>query len=230
VRALGLVELEAAGERFQHAFGDAAEVAALVLGVVVDADAGEHRGLLATQAGNPPRVAENRPQPRRGQRGGRPPRRARQQRRELYAGFFEELTPEQMERQLATSLLGPMNVTRAVLPVMREQRSGHVVTISSSAGFAGFEYGTAYAASKFGVDGWMESLAPEIEPFGIHATVVNPGFFRSPVKTLRQPGTAGLNKVAFRLNRLAPGRYEATVIATAGASTARATAGFNIVR
>src|SRR3954463_15664381 len=69
----------------------------------------------------------------------------------FYAGFFEELTPEQMDRQLATSLIGPMNVTRAVLPVMRKQRSGHVVTISSSAGFAGFEYGTAYAASKFGV-------------------------------------------------------------------------------
>jgi NAD(P)-dependent dehydrogenase (short-subunit alcohol dehydrogenase family) len=76
------------------------------------------------------------------------------------AGYFEELTPEQMERQITVSLLGPMNITRAVLPVMRKQRSGHVVTISSSAGFAGFEYGSAYAASKFGVDGWMESLAP----------------------------------------------------------------------
>jgi NAD(P)-dependent dehydrogenase (short-subunit alcohol dehydrogenase family) len=101
----------------------------------------------------------------------------------FYAGYFEELTPEQMARQLATSLIGPMNVTRAVLPVMRKQRSGHVVTISSSAGFAGFEFGTAYAASKFGVDGWMESLAPEIEPFGIHTTVVNPGFFRTELLT-----------------------------------------------
>ena len=101
----------------------------------------------------------------------------------FYAGYFEELTPEQMERQLATSLIGPMNVTRAVLPVMREQRSGHVVTISSTAGFAGFEYGTAYAASKFGVDGWMESLAAEVEPFGIHATIVNPGFFRTELLT-----------------------------------------------
>ena len=101
----------------------------------------------------------------------------------FYAGFFEELTPEQMDRQIATTLFGPMNVTRAVLPVMRKQRSGHVVTISSSAGFAGFEYGTAYAASKFGVDGWMESLALEIEPFGIHATVVNPGFFRTELLT-----------------------------------------------
>ena len=101
----------------------------------------------------------------------------------FYAGFFEELTPEQMDRQITTTLIGPMNVTRAVLPVMRKQRSGHVVTISSSAGFAGFEYGSAYAASKFAVDGWMESLAPEIEPFGIHATVVNPGFFRTELLT-----------------------------------------------
>ena len=101
----------------------------------------------------------------------------------FYAGYFEELTPQQMERQLATSLIGPMNVTRAVLPVMRNQRSGHVVTISSSAGFAGFEFGTAYAASKFGVDGWMASLAPEVEPFGIHTTIVNPGFFRTELLT-----------------------------------------------
>jgi NAD(P)-dependent dehydrogenase (short-subunit alcohol dehydrogenase family) len=97
----------------------------------------------------------------------------------FYAGFFEELTPEQMDRQLATTLVGPMNATRAVLPVMRAQRSGHVVTISSSAGLAGFEFCTAYCASKYGVEGFMEALAPEVEPFGIHTTIVNPGFFRT---------------------------------------------------
>ena len=100
-----------------------------------------------------------------------------------YAGFFEELTPEQIERQLTVNLFGPMNVTRAVLPVMRKERSGHVVTISSTAGFAGYEGGTAYATSKFAVDGWMESLAPEIAPFGIHSTIVNPGFFRTELLT-----------------------------------------------
>jgi NAD(P)-dependent dehydrogenase (short-subunit alcohol dehydrogenase family) len=99
------------------------------------------------------------------------------------AGFFEELAPEQIERQFAVSVMGPMNVTRAVLPVMRKQRSGHVVTISSLAGFAGAAYTGAYAASKFAIDGWMESLAAEIEPFGIHATVVNPGFFRTELLT-----------------------------------------------
>jgi NAD(P)-dependent dehydrogenase (short-subunit alcohol dehydrogenase family) len=101
----------------------------------------------------------------------------------FYAGYFEELTPEQMERQLAASLFGPMNVTRAVLPVMRKQRSGHVITISSTAGLVGFEFGTAYAASKFGVEGWMESLAAEVAPFGINTTIVNPGFFRTELLT-----------------------------------------------
>jgi NAD(P)-dependent dehydrogenase (short-subunit alcohol dehydrogenase family) len=99
------------------------------------------------------------------------------------AGFFEELSAEQMEQQLRTTLIGPMNVTRAVLPVMRRQRSGHIITISSSAGLVGFAFGTAYAASKFGLDGWMESLGPEVEPFGIHTTIVNPGFFRTELLT-----------------------------------------------
>ena len=102
----------------------------------------------------------------------------------FYAGYFEELTPEQVEQQLATSLLGPMNVTRAVLPVMRQQRAGHIISISSSAGIAaGFDFVTAYAASKFGLEGWMESLSAEIAPFGIHTTIVNPGFFRTELLT-----------------------------------------------
>ncbi len=86
-------------------------------------------------------------------------------------------------RQLATSLLGPMNVTRAVLPIMRKQRSGHIISISSGAGLVGFEFCSAYAASKFGLEGWMESLRPEVEPFGIHTTIVNPGFFRTKLLT-----------------------------------------------
>jgi NAD(P)-dependent dehydrogenase (short-subunit alcohol dehydrogenase family) len=101
----------------------------------------------------------------------------------FYAGYFEELTPEQMEQQLLTSLIGPMNVTRAVLPVMRKQHSGQIITISSTAGLAGFEFGTAYAASKFGVEGWMQSLQAEVEPFGIDTIVVNPGFFRTELLT-----------------------------------------------
>jgi NAD(P)-dependent dehydrogenase (short-subunit alcohol dehydrogenase family) len=101
----------------------------------------------------------------------------------FYAGYFEELTPEQIERQLATSLLGPMNITRAVLPIMRKQRSGRIVTISSAAGLTGFEFCSAYAASKFGLEGWMESLHAEVAPFGITTTIVNPGFFRTELLT-----------------------------------------------
>src|SRR5437879_6123232 len=97
----------------------------------------------------------------------------------FFAGYFEELTPEQIERQLATLLIGPMNVTRAVLPVMRKQRSGHIITISSTAGLVGFAFCSAYAAAKFGVEGWMESLQQEVAPFGIATTIVNPGFFRT---------------------------------------------------
>ena len=101
----------------------------------------------------------------------------------FYAGFFEELTPEQMNMQLQTSLYGPMNVTRAVLPVMRKQRAGLIVAISSTAGLRGFEFGTAYAASKFGLEGWMESLQMEVQPFGINTIIVNPGFFRTELLT-----------------------------------------------
>jgi NAD(P)-dependent dehydrogenase (short-subunit alcohol dehydrogenase family) len=101
-----------------------------------------------------------------------------------YLGFFEELTPQQIERQLATNLIGPMNVTRAVLPVMRKARSGHIISISSTAGFVGYEYCSAYATSKFGLEGWMESLSFEVAPFGIKTTIVEPGFFRT---TLLEP-------------------------------------------
>ena len=97
----------------------------------------------------------------------------------FFAGFFEELSPEQVRHQIDTLLFGPMNVTRAVLPLMRKQHSGLLLTISSTAGIAGGVFCTAYAAAKFGIEGWMESLAPEIAPFGIHTMLGEPGFFRT---------------------------------------------------
>jgi NAD(P)-dependent dehydrogenase (short-subunit alcohol dehydrogenase family) len=101
----------------------------------------------------------------------------------FYAGFFEEISPEDFRAQVETTLFGPMNVTRAVLPLMRAQRSGLVVAISSTAGIVGQEFCTAYAASKFGVEGWIESLAPEVAPFGIRTMLVEPGFFRTELLT-----------------------------------------------
>jgi NAD(P)-dependent dehydrogenase (short-subunit alcohol dehydrogenase family) len=99
------------------------------------------------------------------------------------AGFFEELTPEEFRAQIETTLFGPVNVARAALPIMRAQRSGLIVTISSTAGIEGGEFLTAYAASKFGVEGWMESLSPEVAPFGIRTMLVEPGFFRTELLT-----------------------------------------------
>ena len=101
----------------------------------------------------------------------------------FYAGFFEEITPEDFRAQVDTNLFGPLNVTRAVLPVMRAQRSGVVVTMSSTAGLIGGEFTSAYAASKFALEGWMESLAPEVAPFGVRTMVVEPGFFRTDLLT-----------------------------------------------
>jgi len=97
----------------------------------------------------------------------------------FYAGFLEELSPEQVRQQIETLLFGPMNVTRAVLPVMRQQHTGLLLTISSTAGIAGGLFCSAYAAAKFGIEGWMESLTPEIAPFGIRTMLVEPGFFRT---------------------------------------------------
>src|ERR1700719_2975394 len=97
----------------------------------------------------------------------------------FYAGFFEELSAEQVRNQIETLLFGPMNVSRAVLPVMRKQRAGLLLTISSTAGIAAQMFCTAYAAAKFGIEGWMESLTPEIAAFGIRTMLVEPGFFRT---------------------------------------------------
>lgn len=99
------------------------------------------------------------------------------------AGFFEELTQEQIGLQLQTSLIGPMIVTRAILPVLRKQRSGHIISISSTAGLTSFDFCSAYSASKFGLEGWMQALQVEVSSFGINTTIVNPGFFRTELLT-----------------------------------------------
>src|SRR4051812_21008250 len=99
------------------------------------------------------------------------------------AGFFEELTQEEIMQQLNTSLVGPMIVTRAVLPIMRKQRSGHIIAISSTAGLTSLEFCSAYSASKFGLEGFIQALQAEVWPFGINTTIVNPGFFRTELLT-----------------------------------------------
>ena len=97
----------------------------------------------------------------------------------FYAGYFEEISDAQFRAQMETNVFGPLNVTRAILPVMRKQRSGKIVTFSSTAGIIGQEFTAAYAASKFALEGWMESLRFDVAPYGISTTIVEPGFFRT---------------------------------------------------
>lgn len=98
-------------------------------------------------------------------------------------GFFEENTAETVNTQFATNVHGVFNVIWAVLPVMRAARKGHIFNISSIAGLRGGEFGSLYSASKFAVEGFSESLALEIAPFGLFVTIVEPGPFRTDFLT-----------------------------------------------
>lgn len=94
-------------------------------------------------------------------------------------GAVEEASAAEVERLFATNVFGLLAVTRAVLPHMRRQRSGHVINISSVGGYAAYPGWGVYGATKFAVEGLTEALALELAPLGIRATVVEPGFFRT---------------------------------------------------
>jgi len=94
-------------------------------------------------------------------------------------GMFEENSPEDVQQQFRVNVFGTFDVTRAVLPSMRAQRSGHIFTITSIGGLRGSAGGSLYCSTKFALEGWSESLAQELAPFGIHVTAVEPGFFRT---------------------------------------------------
>jgi NAD(P)-dependent dehydrogenase (short-subunit alcohol dehydrogenase family) len=94
-------------------------------------------------------------------------------------GNFEELTTDEIDRQMQTNFYGVMYVMRAVLPVMRKQRSGRIINISSLAGVIGLKHCAAYSAAKFAVEGLSQAVAEEVRQFGIEIVVVAPGFFRT---------------------------------------------------
>ena len=100
-------------------------------------------------------------------------------------GNFEAMTTAEIEAQFLPNFYGVVHVMHAVLPVMRKQRSGHIMNISSVAGVVGQKHCAAYAATKFAVEGLSLSLATEVEPFGIHITLVEPGFFRTDLLDAR---------------------------------------------
>jgi NAD(P)-dependent dehydrogenase (short-subunit alcohol dehydrogenase family) len=109
-------------------------------------------------------------------------------------GAAEELSDEQIRLQIDTNLIGPIQVTRAALPRLREQGEGRIVQLSSYGGQATNPGGSLYNAGKFGIEGFMEALAKEVEPFGIGVTIVEPGGaatgFRGRTSQLAEPLTA----------------------------------------
>ena len=94
-------------------------------------------------------------------------------------GALEEYSDEQLRRQFETNFFGAVDVTRAALPVLRAQGSGHVVNISSVGGFVSFPSGGLYCASKFALEAVSEALAAEVAAHGIKVTIVEPGAFRT---------------------------------------------------
>ncbi len=94
-------------------------------------------------------------------------------------GVFEQQSSADIDRQFATNVFGVFAVTRAVLPLMRAQRSGHIFTVSSIGGLVGAEGGSIYSATKFALEGWSEGISFELKPFGVRTTLIEPGFFRT---------------------------------------------------
>lgn len=94
-------------------------------------------------------------------------------------GFFEETSEDQIRQQMETNVFGTMRLTRAVLPIMRKQRSGNVIVFSSMMGLMSIPGGSVYSASKFALEGWAEGLRSELQPFGIRCMIVEPGPFRT---------------------------------------------------
>lgn len=100
-----------------------------------------------------------------------------------HMGFFEEMTMEDVQQQFATNLFGVFNVTWAALPGMRAARKGRIMNISSLGGLLGVPFGSLYCATKFALEGFSESLAKEISPFGLFVTLIEPGPFRTDFLT-----------------------------------------------
>jgi short-subunit dehydrogenase len=96
-------------------------------------------------------------------------------------GAFEDLAIEEIKAQYETNLFGLIRTTQAVLPIMRKQKSGMIVNISSRAGRFGYPGGSAYVSTKFAVEGLSESMAYELEPFGIKVILVEPGVIKTNI-------------------------------------------------
>ncbi len=100
----------------------------------------------------------------------------------LGAAAFEDLPTSEFRRVMETNFFGALELTRALLPTFREQRNGRIILLSSSSGLAGEPFNSAYCASKFAIEGWAESLAYEVAPFGIEVVLIEPGIYRTEIR------------------------------------------------
>ena len=99
------------------------------------------------------------------------------------AGFAEDIRLEELRLQFETNFFGAVALTKAVLPIMRQQRSGHVIQVSSIVGLQGAVTVSSYSASKHAIEGWSESLRLELNPLGIKVVLVEPGAFQTDIWT-----------------------------------------------
>jgi short-subunit dehydrogenase len=110
----------------------------------------------------------------------------------LLAGSVEETTLEQAYEQFETNFWGSVKMTKAILPIMRSQRSGKIITISSLIGLIGVPFNSYYAASKHALEGFYKSLRLELRPFNIKVSVVEPGFFKTNIDKGAQYGNESI--------------------------------------
>jgi short-subunit dehydrogenase len=94
-------------------------------------------------------------------------------------GFFEDLSLDEIRNQFETNFFGVLNITKKVIPIMRSQKSGTIINISSGAGQVGFPGISAYVSTKFAVEGFSESLTYELSPFGIKVIIIEPGVIKT---------------------------------------------------
>jgi NAD(P)-dependent dehydrogenase (short-subunit alcohol dehydrogenase family) len=139
-------------------------------------------------------------------------------------GPLEDLSMEEIKSQYETNLFGLIRVIQAVLPTMRNQRSGRIINISSGAGIFGYPGGSAYVSTKFAVEGLSESIAYELEPFGIKVILIEPGFIRTnfsnamvmakKAQDSASPYSEMIQKVMANASELAKNASEAELVAS----------------
>jgi NAD(P)-dependent dehydrogenase (short-subunit alcohol dehydrogenase family) len=138
-------------------------------------------------------------------------------------GAFEDLSMEEIKNLYETNVFGLIRVTQAVLPIMRKQQSGIIVNVSSGAGIFGYPGGSAYVSTKFAVEGLTESIAYELDPFGIKTVIIEPGFIRTNIANAmviakkaqdpNSPYSQMMQKVAANSSKMAKNGFPVEVVA-----------------